>query len=207
MFSFFNNLWTSARDEEKPVASTSRLPIRESVAQVQNHATTSSDPAVRTNSSNAESGEPLSPPSPISPPPAAYYSPTQIQERMIIEFFGGRSQRTRTREPAPPAYSQEGDCEKLPTYDECTTEPVTLARYLFVYGFFFPVFWLVGITIIFSPLRVSPGWESDKTEEEKQQLLSEMRATELKWAKRCLLATVTLISAVAILALIIVFAK
>ncbi|KAH7924326.1 hypothetical protein BV22DRAFT_1035218 [Leucogyrophana mollusca] len=126
---------------------------------------------------------------------------------MMVEFFGGRPTRTRTRDTAPPAYSQEGECEKLPSYCECAPEPVTLARYLFIYGFFFPVFWVVGIAILFSPLRATPDWEMGKTEDEKKQLLSEMRAAEVKWAQRCLLATLTLLFAIAILVLIVIFAK
>lgn len=41
---------------------------------------------------------------------------------------------------------------------------------------------------MFAPMRVTADWQSDRTEEEKEKMLSEMRAAEAKWAKRCLWA-------------------
>ncbi|KAJ8595020.1 hypothetical protein M405DRAFT_849912 [Rhizopogon salebrosus TDB-379] len=118
---------------------------------------------------------------------------------MFTEFFGGKPHKTRALERhTPPPYSGEGESEKLPVYTACPCpgagdEPITLARYLFVYGFFFPVFWIVGVAIIFSPLRPTTEWETGKSEEERRRLLAEMRVAELKWAKRCLCALVSLL--------------
>ncbi|KAI6142990.1 hypothetical protein BKA82DRAFT_4187438 [Pisolithus tinctorius] len=58
------------------------------------------------------------------------------------------------------------------------SEPDTVARQLFKYGFFFPLFWAIGVYFMFAPMR----------EEEKEKILSNLRQTEMKWAKRCLWA-------------------
>ncbi|KAF8528081.1 hypothetical protein BU17DRAFT_39182 [Hysterangium stoloniferum] len=67
-------------------------------------------------------------------------------------------------------------------------EPKTLARALFLYGFWFPAFWLVGLAIIFTPLRPTPDWEVGKTSAEVEWTCKIIRETELRWAKRCLFA-------------------
>ncbi|KAG0696469.1 hypothetical protein DFH29DRAFT_857948 [Suillus ampliporus] len=141
----------------------------------------------------------------LTPPPEAHYSSMQLQDDMLTQFFGAKRHRTRALERhAPPPYFREGEFEKLPVYAACPSpgvddEPITLARYLFVYGFFFPVFWIVGVAIIFSPLRPAPEWETGKSEEERQRLLAEMRVAELKWAKRCLYAIVALLVLIIVL--------
>jgi len=63
----------------------------------------------------------------------------------------------------------------------------------------FPVFWVVGVVIIFSPLRPTPEWETGRSAEERQKLLAEMRVSELKWARRCLYALVSLLVVVIVL--------
>ncbi|KAI5984770.1 hypothetical protein EDC04DRAFT_1628672 [Pisolithus marmoratus] len=52
----------------------------------------------------------------------------------------------------------------------------------------FPLFWAIGVYFMFAPMRVSPDWEQGKTEAEKEKILSDLRQTEMKWAKRCLWA-------------------
>ena len=52
----------------------------------------------------------------------------------------------------------------------------------------FPLFWLAGACILACPLSVPVGWESSKSEMEREELLVCMRKTELKWAKRCAMA-------------------
>ncbi|EJD51926.1 hypothetical protein AURDEDRAFT_111484 [Auricularia subglabra TFB-10046 SS5] len=96
--------------------------------------------------------------------------------------------------PSLPPYTPPGH---LVTVDEdgnfVSHEPSTIARELFKYGFMFPPFWVIGACIMFSELKEpSFGWE-EKTENEKRLLLESTRVTELKWAKRCLLAFFTLI--------------
>lgn len=56
----------------------------------------------------------------------------------------------------------------------------------------FPLFWLAGIFVLISPLSPPENWEPSKTEAERQELLGLLRRTEMKWAKRCLLAFSTL---------------
>ncbi|KAF4564857.1 hypothetical protein EYR40_011030 [Pleurotus pulmonarius] len=98
---------------------------------------------------------------------------------------------------APPSYSQRGH-----------KEPVTLAMYLFKFGFLFPPFWILGALILVSDLRApnaeettlpppSPSngsddghlsWLPDKTPAERAAIVQRIRYTEVKWAKRCLAA-------------------
>lgn len=56
-------------------------------------------------------------------------------------------------------------------------------------------------------MRVSADWESDKTEEEKEKVLSEMRETEMKWAKRCLWALLSFFVCLVILIVAVVLSK
>ncbi|KAF9063073.1 hypothetical protein BDP27DRAFT_1232731 [Rhodocollybia butyracea] len=98
----------------------------------------------------------------------------------------GRTGDTTPYIEEPPAYSSSG-----------SNEPVTLAMYLFKFGFcdILP-FWIVGACILFSPLRQpqpssgapSTVWLPEKTPAEREEILQKMRGTEIKWAKRCLIA-------------------
>ncbi|KAG2034168.1 hypothetical protein BDR03DRAFT_819431, partial [Suillus americanus] len=139
----------------------------------------------------------------LAPPPKAHYSSMQLQDDMFSQFFGAKPNRTRALERhVPPPYIREGEFEKLPVYTACPSpgaddQPKTLTRYLFLYVF--PIFWIVGIAIIFSPLRPNSEWETGKSEEERQKLLVEMRVSELKWAKRCLYAMVALLVLIVVL--------
>jgi hypothetical protein len=51
----------------------------------------------------------------------------------------------------------------------------------------------MGVAILLSPLRPTPEWELGKSQEEQVRILNVLRRTELKWAKRCLWATLTLL--------------
>ncbi|THU81829.1 hypothetical protein K435DRAFT_767076 [Dendrothele bispora CBS 962.96] len=92
---------------------------------------------------------------------------------------------------APPAY------EEPPVYTK-REEPITLAMYLFKFGFLFPPFWILGAFILLSPLRapevpssddsLPAAWLPEKTEAERQAIIEHMRKAELKWAWRCLWA-------------------
>jgi hypothetical protein len=63
----------------------------------------------------------------------------------------------------------------------------------------FPLFWILGVIILLSPLSApdstdpSSGWLAEKSDEERQFVVSEMRRVEVKWAKRCLWALSTLV--------------
>ncbi|KAL7284081.1 hypothetical protein ACG7TL_001361 [Trametes sanguinea] len=114
---------------------------------------------------------------------------------------------------APPAYSSVSD------------QP-TLAMYLFKFGFckfslaqllhldlclqgtrtVFPLFWLAGAFILLSPLQAPADWETSKPEYERQEIIESMRRTEVKWAKRCLVAlliTSLLVAAIATTAVLV----
>ncbi|KAF9039096.1 hypothetical protein BJ165DRAFT_1416502 [Panaeolus papilionaceus] len=97
----------------------------------------------------------------------------------------------------PPPYTEETDVN-LPGYTLHAPEPVTLAMYLFKFGFLFPPFWIFGAFILLSPLREpagstddTPAWMPEKTEAERQAIIEKLRNVELKWAKRCLGALIT----------------
>ncbi|KAF7330260.1 hypothetical protein MVEN_02463700 [Mycena venus] len=77
-----------------------------------------------------------------------------------------------------------------PEYTEKAQDPVTLAMYLFKFGFLFPPFWIMGVIILLSPLRAS-GCNA--------VIIDRMRKAELKWAKRCLYALVALVLVAAII--------
>ena len=65
----------------------------------------------------------------------------------------------------------------------------------------FPIFWIIGSTILCIPLRAPAEWEPTKSREERAELIAHMRQTEIKWAKRCLIAFVFLIVTILVIAL------
>ena len=137
------------------------------------------------------------------------------------DFFGYTLSSTRTHD----SRHDENNTDILPPYVEESplpeytpyAEPITLAMYLFKFGFckfpksflkeatithsflfvitVFPPFWIFGAFILLSPLREPPAtsdevpaWMPEKTEAERQQIIAEMRKVELKWARRSLFA-------------------
>ncbi|KAJ8584614.1 hypothetical protein M405DRAFT_826498 [Rhizopogon salebrosus TDB-379] len=84
-------------------------------------------------------------------------------------------------EDVPPSYA---DATGLPAYSSTPVEPITLAMYLFKFGFLFPPFWLFGAIILLSPLSAPADFEPTKSEAERQELVQIMRDAESKWAKR-----------------------
>ncbi|KAL0957050.1 hypothetical protein HGRIS_003150 [Hohenbuehelia grisea] len=110
--------------------------------------------------------------------------------------------RTATSKPCPsvplPAYSRSGN-----------KEPVTLAMYLFRFGFLFPPFWIIGALILTSKLQApaepSPesdaelAWLPDKTTAERDAIVQHIRRVEVKWAKRSLIAILVLCILVAMI--------
>ncbi|KAJ7284555.1 hypothetical protein C8J57DRAFT_1431967 [Mycena rebaudengoi] len=138
-------------------------------------------------------------------------SPIQNTTNPVDDFFGYTLSSSRTRESrhdqrisiaesaAPPPYVD------APEYTQRPTEPVTLAMFLFKFGFLFPPFWIMGVIILMSPLRAPPAatpstsWLPEKTESERQAIIDRMRAAELKWAKRCLYALLALVLVAAVI--------
>ena len=119
-----------------------------------------------------------------------------------------------------PSYAEAAG---LPAYT-AVGEPSTLAMYLFKFGFcehltphcsqrlisfsviVFPPFWLAGIFVLLCPLIPPDNWEPTKTELEREEMLSLLRRTEVKWARRCLFAFSSLSLVVVSISLITVFA-
>ncbi|KAH9835301.1 uncharacterized protein C8Q71DRAFT_858945 [Rhodofomes roseus] len=157
-----------------------------------------------------------------TPPAARLHTPrtrpSDVEEgtNAIDDFFGASSSRSPrgtqdsrhdavslpvhhdSDSDAPPPYSYSA---QPPAYTRYAEHP-TLAMYLFKFGFLFPLFWIAGALILVSPLRAPEDWELSKTEAERQELIESMRGTEVKWAKRCLVA----FSVLALVVLIVVLA-
>ncbi|KAG5653016.1 hypothetical protein H0H81_002709 [Sphagnurus paluster] len=136
----------------------------------------------------------------------------------LDSFFGYNFSASRTHESRHdevlPAYVED----LPPTYTLKAPEPLTLARYLFMFGFseyspfrsaiisiltvvnllVFPPFWIMGAWILWSPLRAPSdetdpeAWMPEKTEAERKHILEGMRRVEVRWALRCLWAIVIL---------------
>ncbi|PVG04596.1 hypothetical protein CPB86DRAFT_692975 [Serendipita vermifera] len=99
----------------------------------------------------------------------------------------------------PPPYPHDHDRDsRIPEYGE-NQEVQTMARSLFLYGFMFPPFWVLGALILVTPLTPDPSWYNTKSEHQIQSILSVMRATERRWAWRCVMALVFLILLVLII--------
>ncbi|KAG6857209.1 hypothetical protein H0H87_007628 [Tephrocybe sp. NHM501043] len=147
----------------------------------------------------------LSTPTPATSNAIRTPSVSVLMERSPLDdYFGYNLSASRTRESQHdlsvvdtlPAYVED----LPPTYSLKAPEPATLALYLFKFGFLFPPFWIMGVWILLSPLRapsndadVEGGWMADKTEAERARVIEEMRKTEIRWAKRCLWALITLV--------------
>ncbi|KAG6918646.1 hypothetical protein DXG01_012765 [Tephrocybe rancida] len=165
-----------------------------------------SSPVARTSTSNLHIAQPsLSTPVPaltntIRTPPSS----PPVERSPLDDFFGYNLSASRTHESqhdlsiadALPPYVED----LPPTYAVNAPEPITLALYLFKFGFLFPPFWIMGAWILLSPLRapsddldVEGGWMADKTETERARVIEEMRKTEIRWAKRCLWALIVLV--------------
>ncbi|CUA71726.1 PH and SEC7 domain-containing protein 1 [Rhizoctonia solani] len=100
--------------------------------------------------------------------------------------------QSRAEPDSPPYY------QPAPSY-EAVEDPITLASYLFKYGFVFPLFWLVGAFIIISDLHHESTSSSSYLESQppsptapkdiyelqlKREEMALLRLAELKWAWR-----------------------
>lgn len=210
----FSSIW--ARNQG---GSTTRIPAED--LQLRTHASRDSDATA------TPTLDPRMSSTPTLSPPALHHSPRQLNDEALGEFFGGRRQRTRMVPRAPPPYSPDWDGEKLPGYAPSSDfEMETVARHMFKYGFcmlltpscgrgltvlfdplVFPLFWAIGVYFLFVPIRVSADWQSDKTEEEKEKILAEMKEAELKWAKRCLWALLSFFVCLVVLIVAVVLSR
>jgi hypothetical protein len=85
-------------------------------------------------------------------------------------------------------------------------EPKTLARYLFIYGFLMPLFWVCGASILFLDLAYHQTpeelAEDPRTPEERKADLAVLRRAEVRWAWRSLYALIIIVLVVMIALLI-----
>ncbi|KJA18949.1 hypothetical protein HYPSUDRAFT_144360 [Hypholoma sublateritium FD-334 SS-4] len=107
--------------------------------------------------------------------------------------------RRQSLADVPPPYAEDAGIP-LPAYTRVAPEPATLAMFLFKFGFLFPPFWIFGAFILMSPLREPASapaaegeeavevWMPEKTPAERAALIATLRAVEVKWARRCLVA-------------------
>jgi ABC-type uncharacterized transport system permease subunit len=66
-----------------------------------------------------------------------------------------------------------------------------------------PLIWIMGVLICFSQLREPESWQSEKTVEEREEIVRKMRVAEMRWARRCLYALTILVVSAVLLFLII----
>ncbi|KAI9569267.1 hypothetical protein HD554DRAFT_2020784 [Boletus coccyginus] len=91
----------------------------------------------------------------------------------------------------PPPYGANAEPPAYPA--DSNIEPITLAMYLFKFGFLFPPLWIFGSLILITPLTAPTNFEPSKSETERQELVQIIRDAELRWAKRCAWALVVLL--------------
>lgn len=132
----------------------------------------------------------------------------------IDDFFGVTRYTRATREsrhdsyvaPSPISVALDGEvpppymnATEPPAYNSTPAEPVTLAMYLYRFGFVFPPFWVIGAIILVSPLKAPADFEPTKSENERQELVQIMRDAEIKWAKRSAWALLILLVVIGII--------
>lgn len=148
----------------------------------------------------------------IRPPPDAHISTPPVtatlhrRDDMLAQFFGGSGRHSDEVTLAEPpshtrSFSSRTDVESLPPYESqvAALPPRSVARYLFIYGFLFPPIWLFGASFLLIPLRAPPQWSYTKSIEEQTRVLDDMRMEDVKWAKRCLLAFITMLAFIVII--------
>ncbi|KDQ20305.1 hypothetical protein BOTBODRAFT_125896 [Botryobasidium botryosum FD-172 SS1] len=136
--------------------------------------------------------------------PRTIAAPPSVDPEVFRSFFGATPREQAPSAEHPPSYDAP-DCP-APAY-EVIEEPVTMARYLFRFGFLFPPFWLLGAWIIFSDLQPIPEAECGRTREEQAQELAILRAAELRWARRCAYALLLMILVAAMVTLTVLLAR
>ncbi|RXK41049.1 hypothetical protein M231_01680 [Tremella mesenterica] len=145
---------------------------------------------------------------PVDPPRPSHDSNTSLPPSYI-----GAPVETREDEPAERlvepqvvgmGLNRDMSFESLPTYaEENQTESNTLATGLWKYGFFCPLLWIIGTCILCIPLT-PPEEETDPEKAQKvQEIITILRATELKYAKRCAYSLAAFVLLIAIIVVIV----
>ncbi|ORY28033.1 hypothetical protein BCR39DRAFT_446188, partial [Naematelia encephala] len=106
--------------------------------------------------------------------------------------------------PLTPSTSTSMTHEDLPRYTPDTqTEPKTLARGLWRWGWVCPLFWAVGMCILWIPLKPIEEEQDVEKAQKLEEMLVILRKTELKYARWCLwgfLGFLTIIAVAVIIA-------
>ncbi|KAL7423078.1 hypothetical protein Q5752_002377 [Cryptotrichosporon argae] len=121
---------------------------------------------------------PLHLPSPSDPAGAPPYTPPP-----------GQPARTGQSNPTFGVTLERDVPEDLPTYaEDCETEPKTLARGLWRWGFAFPLLWFIGMLILWIPLRPTDEEPGPESAQKLEEMIVIIRAAELRYARRCAIA-------------------
>ncbi|KAJ6491852.1 hypothetical protein DFH09DRAFT_1338391 [Mycena vulgaris] len=129
------------------------------------------------------------PPAPRpSLPHSSFHTSRALHTHPVDDFFRHvHTSRKQDSRDVPPPY------DDLPEYPTTATEPVTLAMYLFRFGFLFPPFWIMGVIILLclcapTPADTPGAWLPEKPAAERMLILERMPTVELKLARRCFYA-------------------
>ncbi|KAF8514493.1 hypothetical protein JB92DRAFT_2919020 [Gautieria morchelliformis] len=148
----------------------------------------------------------LYPKTPCTPSPRRTTFFLRVHDWNTAEFFGGQpfgdDNETSLFEidlDVPPRA-----CHPTELGVYAVAKPKTLAKALFFLGFVFPAFWVAGSAIMLMPLRTTTDWEAGRSSQEIKWGCSVIRETELRWAKRCVIA---LLSEVFVILLVVVIVK
>ncbi|KAJ9091674.1 hypothetical protein QFC20_007585 [Naganishia adeliensis] len=110
----------------------------------------------------------------------------------------------RPTSPIPTSLNEDAPSTFLPEYtSESTTEPHTLSKTLFCWGFLCPFLWMLGISILWIDLKADDTLEQDQDagevsvedlvkREQERQVMDEkigiVRKAELRWSRYCVVA-------------------
>ncbi|KAB5592240.1 hypothetical protein CTheo_4337 [Ceratobasidium theobromae] len=138
-------------------------------------------------------------------------SPQVVRNQALAEFFG------ETATPPPEhAVTRSRRRRNDSTRGEMFanfSEPDTIAKYLFWYGFVFPPFWAIGTIVLFLPMRESenigpemaevgghaPMSSNPRAANLSSRYLTLVRVTERRWARRCAFAWVSTLLLITVL--------
>ncbi|WWC98277.1 hypothetical protein V866_005168 [Kwoniella sp. B9012] len=80
--------------------------------------------------------------------------------------------------------------DELPCYaEETQTEPKTLARALWKWGWICPLLWIIGMCIMWIPLKPVEEERDPKKAQKLEEMIVILRKTEMIYAKRCAYGT------------------
>ncbi|KAG8872387.1 hypothetical protein FRB97_007698 [Tulasnella sp. 331] len=85
--------------------------------------------------------------------------------------------------------------------------PDTVSRSFFFYGFVFPLFWIMGSFVLVLKLHPIPEDLGGNPPSEQQDQLLLLRATEEKWAFRCLAASITFIIVLGVIIIVVIVVR